>query len=220
MFYFRINRLKLYDNREGKFLGLFGRDLAQVKIMSFVTTSNTDLPDLDELLATNDPARKKEIIQAAVKQVVASRVLTTIENVKDRHIMTFGDTGYVLFESPKIPDDFNWTFIAIESDRNVQEIGEELEEVINDPGFNPFASNLAVLIAGAANPAFAAGVEISRFVTGVVAKNLKKNKDDQIGVLYMSLNRVEHYPHALRNREEVPDLTGNMLVDYSIFGFE
>ena len=36
----------------------------------------------------------------------------------------------------------------------------------------------------------------------------------------MSLNRWEHYPNGERNSEGVPDLTGNMLIDYSIFGFD
>src|SRR5262245_22691447 len=119
MFYFRINRLKIFDNRAGRFLGIFGRDLAQVKILSFVTTSDINLPNLDELINTNDETIKREMVKNLVKEIAALRELTTIENVKDNHIMTFGDTGYVLFQSKNIPEDFNWTFIALESDRNI-----------------------------------------------------------------------------------------------------
>lgn len=220
MFFFRINRLKIFDNKEGKKLGFLGKDLAQVKILSFVTTSDMQLPNLDELRATNDEARQKEIITAATQQVVSARILTTIDNVKDNHIMTFGDTGFVLHRSAQIPDDFNWTFIALESDRNVREIGDEVEGVIAHQGFEPFTRNLATLVKGSVTPAFTAGIEISRFVTQIVSGSLKKNKDDMIGILFMSLNRREHYPHGERKRDDVPDLTNNMRIDYSLFGFE
>lgn len=220
MFYFRINKLKIFNNREGKRFGLFGRDSAQVKILSFVTTSNIDLPNMEELINTNDDARKREIIKAAVEKVAASRDLMPIENVKDGHVMLFGDTGYVLYQSENIPEDFNWTFIALETDRNIRSIGEQIGSVVTDPGFDPFAKNFATLIAGAATPAFTAGVEIGKFITGVVSKNMQQNKDDMIGILYMSLNRREHYLHGERKKDDVPDLTNNMLIDYSIFGFE
>jgi hypothetical protein len=106
MFYFRINKVKVFDNRESAFL-LFKRDLAQVKIMSFVTTNNVDLPNLDPWMAAIDPAEKQTILAQAVDRVVASRILTEIDNVKDNHTLTFGDTEYVLYQPPGIPDDFN-----------------------------------------------------------------------------------------------------------------
>jgi hypothetical protein len=221
MFYFRINKLKVFDNREIKpVLGLFGRDLAQVKILSFVTTDNTDLPELDDLPQTNDPAKKVEIIKAAVTQVVSSRILTRIDHVKDNHVMTFGDTGYVLYQSKDIPADFNWSFIALESDKNVRDTGTMINDVLNDPGFKGFTTNLLAVLGGAANPTFTAGVEIAKFATQVVANTMKQNKDDMIGILYMSLNRREHYLHGERKKDDVPDLTNNMMIDYSIFAFE
>jgi hypothetical protein len=39
-----------------------------------------------------------------------------------------------------------------------------------------------------------------------------------VGYFQSSLNRAEHYPHAARDRQNVPDTTGNILVDYTIFG--
>lgn len=220
MFYFRINRVRLVNNRESKFLGILGTGLAQVKIFSFITTNDSDFPELDALSTTTDEAKQKEGIRAAVERVVASRILTQIDNVRDNHVLTFGDTGYVLFQSEKIPRDFNWNFIAIESDRNVRQIGKEMENVVKHPGFDSFASQLIHVMAGAANPTYLAGVEIGKFITQVMADNLKRNEDDQIGILYMSLNRQEHYLHGERKADAVPDLTGNMFIDYSLFGFE
>lgn len=221
MFYFRINKLKIVDNRENRqFLRVFGTDRAEVKINSFITTEETRLPDMDELLVTNDPSRKRELLAAAVAEVVGSRVLTTIQNVTDNHEMTFGDTGYVLYQASSIPDHFNWILLAVESDRDVRSIGEEMTAVVHDKGFDSFIANTLTLAAAAANPSFVAAVGIAKFVTKVIADQRGKNKDDLIGVLYTSLNRREHYQHGERKRNNIPDLTNNMFVDYSMFGFD
>src|SRR4051794_31770214 len=103
MFYFRTNKLKILDNRtEGLFF--LKRDLAAVKIVSFVTTENTDLPDLESWIRENDPAKKQAILANAVAAVLAARILIPIDHIKDNQTITFGDTGYVMFESAKIPD--------------------------------------------------------------------------------------------------------------------
>jgi hypothetical protein len=220
MFYFRINKLKIKDNKEGKFLGFLGSGTAEVKLVSFVTNGNDDLPALDELREETDAEKQKEIIKLAVSQVAASRVFTEVHDVKDNHIMTFGDVGYVLYQADEIPNDFNWVLSAIESDSDVRRIGEQIDSVVNHDKFDDFAKNLITLLAGATNPAYLAGVGIAKFITSVLASNLKDNRDDQIGILYMSLNKQEHYQHGVRNKENVSDLSGNMLVDYSLFGFD
>lgn len=219
MFYFRINKLKLFDNRtQGLFS--FRRDLATIKIVSFVTTENTDLPDLELWVRENDPAKKQTLLANAVAAVLASRILIPIEHIKDNQTITFGDTGYVIFESAKIPDNFNWCFLAVKSEHADRELGQLLSSVTSDPQFATFSSNLGLLIAGATNPTFTAAVEVAKFTTGVIAKILTGKGDKQVGVLYMSLDRQEHYPHGIRNSNGVPDLTGNMLVDYAVFGSE
>ena len=86
MFYFRINRLKIIDNREKRhFLRVFDSDRVEVKLSSFITMDETQLPDMDELLATTDPQRTKALFKAAVENVVSSRVFTTIQNVTENH---------------------------------------------------------------------------------------------------------------------------------------
>ncbi|MCP4609568.1 MAG: hypothetical protein GY845_12730 [Planctomycetes bacterium] len=219
MFYFRINKVRIIDNRENAFL-FFTRDLAEIKLVSLITTGNTSFPDLDPFLAETNPEKKKQLAAAMVAQVVSNRILATIDNVKDGQTINFGDTGYVVFQANTIPQDFNWCFIALEDDGDVRNVGSSIDEVLKNPGFDMFATNLAVLAGAAANPAFTAGVVVAKFVASVIADNLKKNKDDLAGLLYMSLNRREHYQHGIRDRDDVADLTGNMIVDYSLFGFE
>ncbi len=221
MFYFRINKLKIIDNREkGHLLRLFGKDRAEIKLSSFITTDEMDLPGMDELLATNDPQRQRDLLAAAVAHVVSSRVLTTIANVTDNHEMTFGDTGYVLYQSEFIPDDFSWLLLAIESDRDQRALGQEMASIVDDREFDGLVADTLSLAVTAANPSFAAAVGIGKFVAKTLAERIRHNQDDMVGLLYTSLNRREHYPHCERKRDHVPDLTNNMFVDYSIFGFE
>ena len=219
MFYFRINRLKIIDNREErKVLRVFGPDLAEVQIHSFVSTDDTQLPEMDELLYTNDPARRRTLIAAAVEHVVSSRVLTTIENVTDNHEMTFGDTGYVLHQSKRIPDQLDWILLAIESDRDVREIAQHMTSILDDDAFDSFIAQILSLAAAATNPSYVAAVGIGKFVAKTYAEKRGKKHDEMIGLMYTSLNRREHYPHGERKKNGVADLTNNMFINYSRFG--
>ncbi len=219
MFYFRLDKVRLLENRESAFL-FFKRNLGEIKFISFITTGDTAFPDLDLFIAETDDQKKAQLAAGMVKQVVSNRILTTIDNVKDNQDITFGDTGYVLFQAQEIPEDFNWCLLALEDDGDLRELGVSIDSIINDKGFAGFSLRLAEVVGAASNPGFVAGVEIAKFVAGAVADRLQTGKNDLAGLLYMSLNRREHYPHGNRKRDKVPDLTGNMLVDYSLFGFE
>lgn len=220
MFYFRINRIFISDNMESPKFLLFGPDLAQVKLISFVTTENEMLPDMSAFLATNDVNQKKEILKEAVSTVVGTRQLTEIKNVKDNHVMTFGNTGYVLYKSEKIPNDFDWQLIAYESDQDIRDNAQLVSDIIADKGFDDFTTNIASLVAKATNPGLTTAIAIAKYAIQVTARIAKQNKDDLIGILYLSLNRREHYLHGERKKERVKDLTNNMWVDFSLFGYE
>lgn len=219
-FYFRINKLRIVDNREGRMFGFAGKDSAEMKLYSFITTDGVDLPDLTLLQAASTQEQKTALVSKMVKAIVDARIFTEIQNVKDNHIATFGDTGYVLYQSKTIPENFSWSFIAIESDQDYRDLGGMIEaELKNTAQVDQFAKNLSGLLASGA-PQFAAAVELTKFTVGLMARVTKRNKDDQLGVLYMSLNRSEHYPHCLRDKQDVPDLSNNMFVDYSLYGHE
>lgn len=209
-FVFRLNELKILNNREW--------GAGEVKLLSFVTGGDVNLPVLDDLQRTTEPERKKELIKAATQSVLSSKVLMQLDNVRDGHIMTFGDTGYALYTSSKIPISFNWTLMLFEIDEDINNLGKDIDGVINRPEFDSFVNNVLKLASAATNPVAAAGVEIAKYTVGVVAKSMIKNKDDQIGLAYLSFNKFEHYPHGERKRDDVPDLSGNVFIDYSIFG--
>nr|AAU83701.1 hypothetical protein GZ32G12_16 [uncultured archaeon GZfos32G12] len=209
-FVFRLNELKILNNREW--------GAGEVKLLSFVTGGDVNLPVLDDLQRTTEPERKKELIKAATQSVLSSKVLMQLDNVRDGHIMTFGDTGYALYTSSKIPISFNWTLMLFEIDEDINNLGKDIDGVINRPEFDSFVNNVLILASAATNPVAAAGVAIAKYTVGVVAKSMIKNKDDQIGLAYLSFNKFEHYPHGERKRDDVPDLSGNVFIDYSIFG--
>ena len=67
MFYFRINKLRIVDNRENRHIfRVFGDDLAEIKISSFVSTEETRLPEIDELLLTTDERAKRRLVASAI----------------------------------------------------------------------------------------------------------------------------------------------------------
>ena len=220
MFYFRINKIKILSNREKGFLFL-NKDRAEVKLYSFVTTENTDLTELANLDYGSDEEDRRMIIKATVERCVSTRTFVEIRHVKDNQTLSFGDTGYVLYQSDRIPDDFNWIFLAVESDRGSRDFGNFMDEAVNDDNFRTFSKSIFPrLNLPGGNLANTAGYILITYLTGVLTDRIKKNKDDVIGTLYMSLNRVEHYPQCFRKIDNVPDLTQNMFVDYIIFANE
>jgi hypothetical protein len=209
-FAFRLNKIKILKNRE------WGS--GEVKILSFITGQDGSLPILDDLQRTTVVKKKKEIIRTAAQTVLSAKVLMQIDNVKDGHQMTFGDTGYALYTADKIPMSFNWSLVAFELDEDINTLGQRIDGLVRSPGFDGFALNLVTLLGAGGNPAAIAGLHIAKFVFGAVAELMLQNKDDQIGVAYQSFNRFEHYPHGERKKDDVPDLSNNIFIDYSIFG--
>ncbi|MDR2680493.1 MAG: hypothetical protein LBC47_06755 [Tannerella sp.] len=48
----------------------------------------------------------------------------------------------------------------------------------------------------------------------------EQRKEKLLEAVQTTLNRTEHYPHGTRDRQDTADTTGNILVDYTLFGFE
>jgi hypothetical protein len=224
MFYFRIDRVRFLDNGGIKsVLGVFGHDFAQVKFLSFITPSGQTTPDLDEWMRNNDSAAKKSSLEALVDDTLSTRVLTEVDRVQDNIPVSFGDTGLILYEAEEIPEAFTWTFVAVRSSRDLREAAGEVDDVLRAPGFSTFSRSLLGLIkAGStlANPAYAAGIEVAKFVAEVGARRLMKKGDRQLGAVTVSFIRSEHYPQGIRECRDVHDMTGNMFFDYTIFGYK
>ncbi len=89
---------------------------------------------------------------------------------------------------------------------------------IRDGHVLTIATSALALLAAAATPQLTAAAAIAKFVSRAIPQVLVRNRDDQVGLYYLSLNRMEHYPNGERKRDNMPDLSNNVRVDYSIFG--
>ena len=220
MFSLRINRIKISEPHENSNYFVFGSDLTQLKLISFITTENSNLPDMSSFMQTTDFNQKKALLQEAIETVVSSRIYTEIDNVKDFHSLTFGSPGYVIYKSNKIPDDLDWQFFAYENGQGIKEGAQMVENILNDKGFDNFTSNLSDIISKASNPSHSAAVSIARYAISVTNKIAKLNHNDLIGISSASLNRHQDYCYGGRKKDRISDLSNNMFIDYSIFGYD
>lgn len=218
MFYFRLDRIFIQDNGVNR---LFKKlDKANVHIYSFITTGNDALPALKDFTTAKPKEEQIKMVKEAVIKVMSARIFTPIENVKDEHELTFGDTGIVLYQAKKIPMDFNWQLVVIGSKEKIRTQAQMLDDVFKDHTFDSFLSNILIVLSTSINPAITAGIEIGKYLTSFILNQYAKKQDDQLGIVYQSWNKQEHYKHGKRFKDGVPDLTKNMIYDYSMFGFE
>lgn len=218
MFYFRLDRMFIHDNGVNR---LFKKlDKANVQVYSFITTGDDSLPALKGFTTAKPKEEQKQMIIQAVAQVMTARIFTPIENIKDEHELTFGDTGIVLFQSDVIPADFNWQLVVIGSKEKVRTQAQMLKDVMEHDSFDGFINNILLVMSVAVNPIVTAGVEIGKYLTSFILSQYANKQDDQLGIVYQSWNREEHYKHGKRFKDGVNDLTKNMVYDYSMFGFD
>ncbi len=57
----------------------------------------------------------------------------------DGHLLTFGDSSSVLYTAMRIPVSLNWTFLILESDEDVVELGRRIDNVVDGKDFDTFA---------------------------------------------------------------------------------
>jgi hypothetical protein len=230
MFYTRINKIKVFDNREG-FLGLFNKS-AEMRIYSYVRASNVfptlSAPDystgiaVSELLDLPDEAaRKQRLLDAVLAEAshLAQSSSLEINGVKDNQSMLFGDSGLVIFSSEHIPEKIDVQLWVIESDSDVRNFAIEADKVLDSDAFKGLYAAVEATLA-ITNPVLSGVIAVAGVVVNIVRKKLRENKDDLVGYWQASFNRAEHYPHGVRDKQDVYDTTGNILVDYTLFGYE
>ncbi len=211
MFYLRLNKLRIYSN--GVLLGM-----SDVQLMSFVTLGESDFPMLNDYFRTSDLNQKRELVKQAVSRVVSSRVMPEIQRVKDNQLIFFGDTGYNVFVADVIPENLNWLVLAIKSKQELIDNTTLLSQILTESNLNKLVDTIGML-ACVASPVTAAVSTLSTMVAESVLKLCANSHDRQLGMLLTSFTRQEHYPYGKRDAQDVPDATGNMKVDYTIFGF-
>ncbi|MBP7613477.1 MAG: hypothetical protein KA753_09975 [Paludibacter sp.] len=211
MFYLRLNKIRIFNNYR-----LLGS--SDLQLMSFVTMGEADFPMLNEFYRTSDAAVKKELVAQAVNKVLSSRIMPQIQRIKDNQVIYFGDTGYNVFVNDTIPQDLNWMLLAIKSNQQLVDNATLAGEILTEQNLNSLVATIAML-SGMASPVTAAVSTLTLLVAQSVLKVCTNAKDHQLGLLLTSFVRQEHYPNGKRDAQDVPDATGNMKVDYTIFGF-
>ncbi|MFZ4401446.1 MAG: hypothetical protein ACOYO1_15530 [Bacteroidales bacterium] len=220
MFYFRINKIKISENRENPAYSIFGTELKPLKLISFITTENSNLPDMSNFIQTSDFQQKKVLLKQAIETVVSSRIYSEIDHSTMNNTMSFGKPGYVLYKSNQIPNNFDWQFIAYENGQSIKESKQMLENIYNDKEFDNFTSNLTEIISKADNPSQTAAVSIAKYAINVTTNIARENNDGLLGISYTSLNRNHDYIYGGKKRERISDITNKMFIDYSIFGYD
>ena len=211
MFYLRLNKIRIFNNYR-----LLGS--SDLQLMSFVTMGEADFPMLNEFYRTSDAAVKKELVAQAVNKVLSSRIMPQIQRIKDNQVIYFGDTGYNVFVNDTIPQDLNWMLLAIKSSQQMVDNATLATEILTEQNLNSLVATIAML-SGVASPVTTAVSTLTLLVAQSVLKICTNAKDHQLGLLLTSFVRQEHYPNGKRDAQDVPDATGNMKVDYTIFGF-
>jgi hypothetical protein len=217
--------MKVFDNREG-FLGLFDR--AELQIYSYVTaTTLTDagangaLTLADLLNLPDEAARRQKLLErvlAETDKFAQSRTLE-INGVKDNQTLLFGDAGLVIYQSETIPERLAIQLWVIEADGDVRKVATDADKVLDSDAFKGLFAAMEAALA-ITNPLLTGVIAVGGVVTTLLRQLFRTNKDDLVGYWQTSLLREQDYPHGARDRQDVYDTTGNILVDYTLFGFE
>lgn len=211
MFYLRINKVKILNNRE-----MLGK--GEIQLMSFVTKGESDFPMLRDFFNTNQTVIKRDSVIQAIEKVVSSRIMMPIQKFKDNQEIFFGDSGYIVYRSEEIPEDLNWIFLAIELDQRTRSNAELISQLVTEKN----VTNIVDSLAGVANietPVAYAITKLTTFIAKAIIEIFKSDRDDQAGLFLTSFIKREHYPFGKRDKKNVPDLTSNMLIDYTIFAY-
>ena len=145
--------------------------------------------------------------------------LLPIKGVKDNQTLTFGETGIQLYSSADMPEELSIHVWAVELDNDLRDFAVDIQTVTGSTEFRALASAVVAALA-LSNPIATATVSLGAFLFNLILKRQAARKNDLIGYWHTALNRREHYPHGLRNREDVMDTTNNMMLDYTLFAVE
>jgi hypothetical protein len=163
MFYARINKIKVFNNREG-FLGLFNHAELQIYSLASNPTNMSGsghfgdfsgkpkvLPQpvllkMDDLLSLSDKKRKEKLLEAALTEAerFSQSQRLEINGVKDNQTLLFGESGLVIYQSNRIPDQLDVQLRVIESDSDVRKFSVDADSVLESETFKRLLGALKV----------------------------------------------------------------------------
>jgi hypothetical protein len=107
--------------------------------------------------------------------------IKTFEDIHDEEGLQIGPGGLAIYrnESGKIPRFLDYRIMVVESDQEIRQAGEVLEQIKDDEQYLSFRDSLSAM-AGVPQPATALITVAADFVMGLIARVLRMNRDDQI----------------------------------------
>jgi hypothetical protein len=194
---------------------------AEVKFYSFAADQNLTLPELDRVMAAADPGNVREHIRAAAVEILQRWEGVTVCNVRKNHRFSFGDTGKVVYDAPSMPHRLDWLLLAVEIDRDIRSLASHIDAILPNDQVDTIAARLSAFIR--ANPG-AAHIDAARALGKLLVRSvtyfMKKNENDQVGLVEQSFVREIDFPTGRRCADDVQDLTGNMWYTYTLLADE
>jgi hypothetical protein len=107
--------------------------------------------------------------------------IKTFEDIHNEENLQIGPGGLAIYrnEPGKIPRFLDYRILVVESDQEIRQAVDVLEEVKEDEQYKSFRDSLSAM-AGVSQPATALITVAADFIMGLVARVLRMNRDDQI----------------------------------------
>jgi hypothetical protein len=174
-----------------------------------------------DLLELSGAEREQQLLEAVLAdgREFNQSCSLAVDGVKDNQSMLFGESGLVIYRSDVIPATLDVQIWVIESDEDIRRFALDADEVIDSDAFKGLLTAATAALA-VTNPLLTGAIAVGGVTTNLLRKKLRSNKDDLVGYWQCSRNRAEHYPHGVRDRQDIPDTTGNIRIDYTLFGYE
>ena len=188
------------------------------------TSAVSELPPvltLCDLLNLSDEARRDLLRRSAEAELnrLAQSTFLEIEKISDNQSLFFGNAGLLIHHSDEIPDILNMQIWAVESDDDIRDTLKDIDLILDGEAFDSFLRSVGTALT-LKNPALNTVVGTGSLIACLVRRKLHACENDLVGYWQTTLNRIEHYPHGIRDKRNVPDITGNILVNYTIFGVD
>jgi len=113
----------------------------------------------------------------------------TFEDIHDNEALQLGAAGLTMYRNPqgKIPRFLDYRILVSESDHEMRQAGDVVNEIRTNDQFKAVRDNL-IAMAATAQPTVALITAAVDLVVGLIARILKMNRDDQIMYIAGSFN--------------------------------
>jgi len=107
--------------------------------------------------------------------------IKTFDDIADGEALQLGPSGLAIYRNPvgTIPRYLDYRIMVVESDQELRDAGQVIQEIRDDATFKSFRDNL-LGITGAGQPLIALATAAADFSMGLIARILKMNQDDQL----------------------------------------